>query len=664
MKLDKKLCRQYANPGLKLDPDSGLLYAQQIKYIVRTEVKALGAGPVLILYLYSRERAAQGDCTPLWTIFQSQDDYITLERDENGKTKWRTASFQRLNPYYYFETLCAFYSAEDQRRVAGYFKDDEHAGFGPLTHAQNRHLEARRKERQLQKERKVLNRMECVLALPADLKTWAHRHVLPAYFFYNRARKGRATGVCSSCGGEVTLGNVKHNGKAVCPSCGREVTAKARGRFKRLHDHETGQVIQRVGPDELLVRIVKAHASYQGDVPGILVYENARQFIRCDPDGSIRGSSYYLSFSGGELTDWKAGFRPTYLCGYSFEADDRGHVYCGNLPEALAGTPWQYCPIVPYYEHFQRPMDMYSFLSAYLRHPRMEHLVKTGFYNLVSGLVYDYTQSKPKLDETQNRTHRVLGVMAEDVAFLRGLDVTPYTLGVFQKYSRENLKDRQKLLRWQIEHDVRNHVEDILKHMTVHRLIRYLEGQYPHLRERKTRYGGVRYDSMQAVVTEYNDYLEMCQKQKYDLTSSFILYPADLQKAHDKVAQRIQHNASAKLRRDFQAVYKRIMGQLDFEANGMKIVYPASSDEIVAEGNALHHCVGGYVDRVAAKKCMILFLRRCEDVDKPFFTVEVQHRKVVQVRGNCNAAPTPEVRKFMDVWERRVLRGCDIEMAA
>ena len=61
------------------------------------------------------------------------------------------------------------------------------------------------------------------------------------------------------------------------------------------------------------------------------------------------------------------------------------------------------------------------------------------------------------------------------------------------------------------------------------------------------------YDSMQAVVTEYNDYLEMCQKQKYDLTSSFILYPADLQKAHDKVAQRIQHNASAKLRRDFQA---------------------------------------------------------------------------------------------------------------
>ena len=106
------------------------------------------------------------------------------------------------------------------------------------------------------------------------------------------------------------------------------------------------------------------------------------------------------------------------------------------------------------------------------------------------------------------------------------------------------------------------------------------------------------------------------------------------------------------------------MGQLDFEANGMKIVYPASSDEIVAEGNALRHCVASYVDKVAAHKTMILFLRRCEDVDKPFFTVEVQHRKVVQVRGNCNAAPTPEVRKFMDVWERRVLRGCDIEMAA
>ena len=35
----------------------------------------------------------------------------------------------------------------------------------------------------------------------------------------------------------------------------------------------------------------------------------------------------------------------------TYESDTDGYLYCGNLPEALAGTPWQYCPIVPFYRH-------------------------------------------------------------------------------------------------------------------------------------------------------------------------------------------------------------------------------------------------------------------------------------------------------------------------
>ena len=89
---------------------------------------------------------------------------------------------------------------------------------------------------------------------------------------------------------------------------------------------------------------------------------------------------------------------------------------------------------------------------------------------------------------------------------------------------------------------------------------------------------------------------------------------------------------------------------------GVKIVYPASLDNIVAEGQDLHHCVGGYVGKVAVKKTMILFLRRCEEAEKPFYTVEVLHGKVEQIRGVGNQAPTPEVAAFMDHWERQVLR--------
>ena len=75
------------------------------------------------------------------------------------------------------------------------------------------------------------------------------------------------------------------------------------------------------------------------------------------------------------------------------------------------------------------------------------------------------------------------------------------------------------------------------------------------LQFRLTLYKAQRYRSMQALVTEYKDYLDVCVKQGYDMSNSFILYPKDLQKAHDKVAHRIQMKADAQLRRDFQVAY-------------------------------------------------------------------------------------------------------------
>ena len=87
----------------------------------------------------------------------------------------------------------------------------------------------------------------------------------------------------------------------------------------------------------------------------------------------------------------------------------------------------------------------------------------------------------------------------------------------------------------------------------------------------------------------------------------------------------------------------------------MKIVYPDTPDDVIKEGHALHHCVGGYVERAANKECVILFLRKSSDESKPFYTIEVQEQKAVQVRGTGNCSMTPEVEAFITDWEQRVL---------
>lgn len=660
MKLNKKECRKYADLELTMSPDHGLLHAEQVDYIVRSAVKIIDHHRTLILCVYPRQQAAQGDFRPLWTVFQGKDDYITLARRPDGTTFWRTAAFKHLSDNYYFVSKCTFYSATDQERVSRYFNDDS-PGFAPLLQVQDRLLGRRLEKRLRERDRKVRARMKGLPALPRDLEKWAHQALLPAYFFYDRARGGRASGKCSSCGREVTLIGVRHNATIVCPRCGNKIIAKARGRRGWLEDRSTAQVIQKAGRNELVVRILKAYCYYEGDTPKISVYENARQFIQVDQSGAIQRDPYYYSDSAKQ---WKQGVRPSFFpYQYNFEADDCGHVYCRNLSRALVGTPWQYCSIQAFYEYFREPMQAAPFLAAQLEHPKLEHLVKVGFYNLASDVAYrgNYDQI---LDESQNRTHRILGVGAEDVVFLRNLDVDMKILKIFQGYCQHSLKDRQRLLVWQLGRKIERDVDPALEHMTAHKFMRYLDSQYSFLQFRLTQYKAQRYHSMQDLVTEYRDYLDMCEKQRYDMTNSFVLYPRDLQKAHDKLAHRIQLKADAQLRRDFKVAYQRIMGQLDFELDGMRIVCPATPEDIVAEGQALHHCVGGYVDRVAQQKTMILFLRRCEDLSKPFYTVEVCHGRAVQVRGMQNAGMTPEVQRFMDRWERQVLQRQDLEAAA
>ena len=665
--LDKKALRRFVedSPAPAIPAGHGLLHAQQVKHIIRTAVKRIGHRRTLVLYVYDRTRAAGGDPGPVWTMFQAGSDYITLTRRDDGSTCWREAAFERLGKDLHFTEGCAFYSLQDERRVREFFHDHDHGGIAALECAQWTITDRRRTERQIRREKRTIARMRPLHALPRGLEGWVRRSIMPAYFRCEHTSVKRpVTGVCTSCDNEFTLPRAAHDSKIICPHCKRELTVKSAGKMGRHFDRDTVQVIEKIDGAEVVVRIVKVYYNYARDclMPTVRVHENARTFVRRGPDGKVSTESYYFAYNKGALTHWMPGNRPVYYkYGDNFEANIYGHVYCRNLPGALAGTPWEYCPVTVFYEHFREPMQMWPFLAAHVEHPRLEHLIKVGFYSLASDLAYGRIRNV--LDEARVRTHRLLGVAAEDVAFLRDLDVDAEALRMFQPYA--NRKNRQRLFLWQREHGVeRDDIVQILEHMTPHRLMKYAEQQFQTLSGRKNPNGWPRYRDMQSVVSECRDYLDMCVKLNYDMGSSFVLYPKDLQQAHDRVARRVKIKADAQMRQDFKAAMRAISGHLDFEADGMKLVLPATMEELAAEGNALHHCVGSYADRVARKECIILFLRQCEDLAKPFYTIEVRGRKIAQVRGMKNCDATPEVKAFMGQWERQVLRDHDIAAAA
>lgn len=623
---------------------------RQVRHIIRTAVRIIDRHRTLVLYIYDRERAAGGDPAPVWTMFQTDKDYITLARNEDGSAYWREAAFERLGGSCRFTDKYAFCSARDEQRVCDFFHDHDHDGTTALIRAQRAILDKRARKRRIRQEKRTIERMGPLRALPRGLPGWTRREVMPAYFrCWHTSVKRPLTGVCTSCGKESTIPGAAHGSKTVCPRCKRELTVKSAGKIGKHSDRDTVQIIEKVSRTEVVVRIMKVWYGYDrnGLTPEMDIRENARVFVRRGPDGETITEPYYYSCDKGTLTHWVPGKRPRSFSHYqyNFEADDCGHVYCRGLPEALAETPWQYCPVATYYGHFREPMQMVPFLQAHLEHPKLEHLVKVGFFSLASELVYGWP-SRNMLDESQDRTHRILRVAAEDVAFLRELDADPTVLEIFRGYG--GTKDRQRLLLWQLERHVSYDIDRVLERVTAHKLMKYMDSQCPDG-------GGSRYTNMQHAVSDYRDYLDACAKLGYDMKSSFVLCPRDLRAAHDEAIGRVKAENDAKLYRDFEAAMAAIPVRLDFEADGMRILLPASADDIVAEGQALHHCVGGYIDRAARHECVILFIRRCEEPDKPFYTVEVRGREVIQVRGWDNGDPTTEVEKFMAQWKEKVL---------
>ena len=82
------------------------------------------------------------------------------------------------------------------------------------------------------------------------------------------------------------------------------------------------------------------------------------------------------------------------------------------------------------------------------------------------------------------------------------------------------------------------------------------------------------------------------------------------------------------------------------------IVVPKEMTEISKEGVRLHHCVGSYAQSVFHGYTDILFLRRNEDIDTSFYTIEVQNGRLEQIHGLYNRwlGNSPEAIPFVYKW--------------
>lgn len=223
--------------------------------------------------------------------------------------------------------------------------------------------------------------------------------------------------------------------------------------------------------------------------------------------------------------------------------------------------------------------------------------------------------------------------------------------------------------------------------VSLHKLCRYIDKEserYP-IGEKNACMWGYSYnrykertdpriERKQNMAHDWLEYIGWCRELKYDLDNKFIYMPNNFKKVHDRTAEEYKalqdkKAAAEKKRREklaakkmaetkkaMEEIFSRNDGVDAFQikGKGLILVVPQSGDEIRKEGEALHHCVGGYVDRVARGETNIFFIRKADHPEKSYFTMEWRDNKIIQCRGFKNCGMPADVQAFVKVFEKKM----------
>lgn len=137
----------------------------------------------------------------------------------------------------------------------------------------------------------------------------------------------------------------------------------------------------------------------------------------------------------------------------------------------------------------------------------------------------------------------------------------------------------------------------------------------------------------------------------------------DVREWHDEIVEvqnqiEFERNKWARMKEEER--YKKMQESYDKQQKQWKkyemtdgefvIKCPEKPSDLSMEGLALHHCVKSFVDKVANGVTTILFIRKVEEPDTPFYTMEVYDGKIRQVHGacNCNIPEGSTLEQFVD----------------
>ncbi len=277
-------------------------------------------------------------------------------------------------------------------------------------------------------------------------------------------------------------------------------------------------------------------------------------------------------------------------------------------------------------------IEFFEYITRYFENPRIELLAKAGLSYWIQ-----YTRY---LDTSKKTLHEIFKIRPECVHLLKepGFGFTELMTCRRTGYSDMKLilsrvaldSQRNSILR---EYNQNFYKDDqIIQVLKQDKTVRYCSGRYAWFTH------------------DYIDYLQHLAKIGA-ISDPKMHYPANFQEAHAKVNKEVEVFESRQLIEGFMKQYEEFL-KYSLEEGGYLIRPVKEPKELYAESACLHHCVRTYDKNVAAGTTEIMFIRKKEEPETPFYTLELKKGKVVQVRGAHNSEPKEDIQGFVRKWAK------------
>ena len=603
---------------------------------------------------------------PAYEVFLDKKAHQFLTYDHLEK-KWRDAKLDRLNwpGRNYYATCWA--SEKDAAVVQDYLCGERGGDLGILDFQRNV-----RDEQLEQRHKRITGAWDQDLAqvpeLPKDWTRWIDKvAVRENFIFYRYKRGGAQNGYCTFCGKEVPIsGHPYHNKKGRCTCCRHPIVFKALGRAGYIRtEKDYAYLIQRC-KDGFVLREFWAERTYWKDsLPSGEPYWHEFRRSIYDRSGEIR--SYYWGVYCQRETRWIAGSP----CYYGYFTVQTGRVYGKSLPcmeqKELLGTG------LVQWVRTHPVTDPEKYLAVWKRMPKMEQIWKADLPRLTKECFEHCDSVRERiLYPNEPRLIRALGLDGPKFRRLRQINGDTEDLAWLQLEKRTNQRIPNELFRWFRKERIS--AKDILfiaDRMSPIQIRNYLQKQKPY-------FDG----SCQQALTTWQDYLAMAERLHIDTSDEIIYRARKLRQRHDELviqcevgSLELQAENMDKKYPHVRSICEELQKKYAYADEDYLVIAPQNTFDIITEGRMLHHCVGNdgagerYYDRIERRESFIMFLRRAEEPEDPYYTLEIEPDGTVRQKRTLFDRQHEDIEQateFLQKWQKVIatrLTGQDLKLA-